>query len=76
MKKSLKLVDNHFLNMDSIIEWKYDKESVTISTSLTTEDNGIYLATEESQYGVYRYQLIVPVQEIKRVIREISEYME
>ncbi len=76
MKKSLKLAENHFLNMDSIIEWRYGENSITIITSLSTEDNGIRISTKETRHGIYWHDIVTSIQEVKRIIREISEYMD
>lgn len=75
MKKGLKIENNFYLNMDSIITWRISSEGISIMTSISTENNRILITTKEPEIGSVSNYLIVSVQEVKRIIKDINEYM-
>lgn len=75
MKKGLKIDNNFYLNMDAIITWRVSSEGISIMTSAKTENNHFLISTKEPELGTFPVYFIVSLQEMKRIIKEISEYM-
>jgi len=75
MKRGLKIEEDYYLNMDSIIFWSFSTDSVSIITPYNTEDNGILITTQKPNIVNLQQVHVVSIQEIKRIIREIKEYM-
>ena len=75
MKKGLRIENNFYLNMDSIITWRVSSEGISIMTSLNTENNRILITTKEPEIGSVSNYLIVSIPEVKRIIKELNEYM-
>ena len=75
MKKGLRIENNFYLNMDSIITWRVSNEGISIMTSLNTDSNRFLITTKEPELGAISNYFIVSVQEVKRIIKEINAYM-
>ena len=73
MKKGLMLVEGNYLNMDSIVEWWFDKDSIHIMTTLAEAPLTVVIA--DSSENQIRANYIVKINEFHRIKREISEYM-
>ena len=61
--------------MDTIITWRISSEGISILTSLQSENNRLLITTKEPEIGTLAHYFIVSVQEVKRIIKEINEYM-
>lgn len=75
MKKGLRIENNFYLNMDNIISWRVSSEGISIMTSAKTENNRFLITTKEPELGLWSLYYIVSPQEVKRIIKEVSEYM-
>ncbi|ETR67516.1 MAG: hypothetical protein OMM_11510 [Candidatus Magnetoglobus multicellularis str. Araruama] len=75
MKRGLRIEEDHYLNMDSIVSWSFSNDSVSIMTPFNTEDNGILITTKKPGIVNLQQVHVVSIQEIKRITREIKEYM-
>lgn len=75
MKKGLIIENNFYLNMDAIITWRVSSEGISIMTSANTEKNRFLITTKEPELGTFPLYFVVPIQEVKRIIKEINEYM-
>lgn len=73
MKKGLMLVEDCYINMDSIVEWWFDKDSIHIANTLTDGDPKL-IVTEGSEHDIGVAHRVT-INEFHRIIREISEYM-
>ena len=71
MKKGLRIENNFYINMDAIITWRVSNEGISIMTS----SNRFLITTKEPELGAISHYFIVSVQEVKRIIKEINEYM-
>lgn len=75
MKKALKIENGFFINMDSIVSFHINSDSIQIRTSVDVDDNGHYIAVKKpemlSLFSFYE----VPIQEMKRIERELKAYM-
>ncbi|HAS8115953.1 TPA: hypothetical protein I7693_22075 [Vibrio vulnificus] len=72
MAKALKLEENLYINMDSVIEFFVDEKSLRITTNAHPELAFYQIAQEDSDaYG----EIWVPVNELHRIKRELGEYM-
>jgi len=75
MKRGLRIEEDYYLNMDSIVSWSFSNDSVSIMTPFNTEDNGILITTKKPGTVNLQQVHVVSIQEIKRITREIKEYM-
>ncbi len=76
MRKGLRIENNFYLNMDAIITWRVSSEGISIMTSAKTENNRFLVTTKEPELGTFPLYFIVSIQEVKRIIKEINEYMD
>ena len=74
MPRGLKIESNFYLNMDSIITWKINSEGINIVTSFT-KNSRLLITTKEPGIGMTSPYVIVSIQELKRIIKELNEYM-
>lgn len=75
--KKLAIIEDSFINMDAIIAWYVSSNSITLITPINVEDNGILFATEHPGPGSCYGQIYeLPIQEIKRIQREVDSYMQ
>jgi len=73
MKKALRIHGDHYLNMNHIVEWWFDKDSLHIATVLTDGDPFVIVVdSSEDRHGHITNK--VTVSELHRIKREIAEY--
>ncbi len=75
MKKGLRIQGNFYINMDHIIEWSFDKDSLRISTVLCDGDYAYIIVADSIKDEDQRCSHKVTVNELHRIKREIAEYM-
>lgn len=76
MKKALKVTNDTYLNMESIVMYHIELDRVVIQTALDYESNGILIAAEKRMFDSgYTREFVVPIEEVKRIQREICAYM-
>ncbi len=76
MKKALKVTNDTYLNMESIVLYHIELDRVVIQTALDCESNGILIAAEKRMFDSgYTREFVVSIEEVKRIQREICAYM-
>ncbi|WP_372880759.1 hypothetical protein [Psychromonas sp.] len=76
MKKALKITNDTYLNMQSIIMYHFEIDRVILRTPLDSESNGILIAAEKRMFDSgYTKEFVVSIEEVKRIQREICKYM-
>ncbi len=76
MKKALKVTNDTYLNMESIVMYHFEIDRVVLRTPLDTESNGILIAAEKRMFDSgYTKEFVVPLEDVKRIQREICKYM-
>ena len=76
MKKALKITNDTYLNMESIVMYHFEIDRVILRTPLDTESNGILIAAEKRMFDSgYTKEFVVPLEDVKRIQREICKYM-
>ncbi|ADG91855.1 hypothetical protein Arnit_0188 [Arcobacter nitrofigilis DSM 7299] len=74
MKKGLHVSNGFNVNLENVCTWKVQKEWIQIETNSNDGMNIINIILETSNETV-GFSHRVPVNEFKRIEREISEYM-
>ena len=76
MKKALKVTNDTYLNIESIVMYHFVIDRVVLRTPLDTESNGILIAAEKRMFDSgYTKEFVVPIEDVKRIQREICKYM-
>lgn len=72
MARALKITKNRYINMDTIVEFVAEKDSLNITTNAHPEFAmyNIILEPESEEYEVS-----VPVNELHRIKRELGKFM-
>lgn len=72
MARALKITENRYINMDSIVEFVAEKDSLNITTNAHPE-----FATYNIILGpaCVEYEVTVPVNELHRIKRELGKFM-
>lgn len=73
MKKGLMIEEHSFLNMDSIVQWSFNKESITIETMLADVPAIEIMLIDSSLISGASFR--VTKNEFHRIKRQITEYM-
>ncbi len=76
MKKALKVTNDTYLNMESIVMYHFEIDRVVLRTPLDTESHGILIAAEKRMFDSgYTKEFVVSLEDVKRIQREICKYM-
>ncbi len=72
MSKALKLEQNLYINMDNVVEFFVEEQSLRLTTNAHPELAFYQIAQEGSDaYG----EILVPVNELHRIKRQLGDYM-
>ncbi|EIU6761737.1 hypothetical protein L5179_004620 [Vibrio parahaemolyticus] len=72
MVKALKIEENLYINMDTIVEFYVEKDALRITTNAHPELAYYQIAQQGSKaYG----EIFVPVNELHRIKRELGHFM-
>lgn len=72
MTKALKIIENLYVNMDTVVEFLVDDNSLRLTTNAHPELAFYQIAQEGSDaYG----EIFVPVNELHRIKRELGSFM-
>lgn len=75
--KKLSITASNFINMDAIISWHVSSNAIVLQTPMNVEDNGILITTEPpGPVSSFSQIYELPIQEVKRIQREVNSYME
>ncbi len=70
--KALKITENLYVNMDTIVEFYVEEKSLRLTTNADPELAFYHIAQEGSDaYG----EIFVPVNELHRIKRELGSFM-
>ena len=71
MKKALKITSTEYVNMDSIVKWEILEDEIKLDTC----NPEVFWHISLHPSGPFILSTPVPIQELKRIARELQEFM-